>query len=295
MTTKKGLLKTEYGYVMAMTNKIVMGMSGGFDQLSSVKFPIFGAMLQETRVNWPEYIYRQLVREVNKADWDSIEGRFGQKLAYGTQLSWILEFLGKAKGRAETFIASKRLGHIQGNSTEAAQFLSETKSGTPSFHYEPPSDSEETQSDAARPKPRATEDRSERQYEAEDSDNDNVPLSRYLKRKLTDEAQPTLNQPEMTEEAQPSFSQPEQHEEAQPTYTQEETILIHSSPEKSPNRRKLDEELEIRMIISPAIFTPPPVRIEEVQDEEDQEMTVEVLPLLSNLPSFLKKKKKQTS
>ncbi|KAL6507603.1 hypothetical protein OROGR_023798 [Orobanche gracilis] len=52
LTAKKHLLKPEYGYVMAMTNKIVMGMSGGFDQLSSVKFPVFGAMLQGKRVNW---------------------------------------------------------------------------------------------------------------------------------------------------------------------------------------------------------------------------------------------------
>lgn len=185
---------------------------------------------------------------------------------------------------------------MQGNSSEAAQFLSETKSGTPSFHYNGLSDTEETQSDVARPEPRATEDRPERQSQAEDSDNDNVPLSKFLKKRLTDEAQPTISRPEVTEEAQPSFSQPEQHEEAQPTFTQEETILetneyaqeetilIHSSLEKSPKRRKLDEEPETRLIISPATFTPLPDSIEKVQDEEDQEMIAEVLPLLSNLP-----------
>ncbi|KAL6561774.1 hypothetical protein OROMI_017375 [Orobanche minor] len=83
MTAKKALLKPEFGHVMAITNKLVMGM--------------------------------QIVKEVNKADWDPIEGKFARKLAYGAQLSWILEFLGKAKGRKETFVASKRLGHISGD------------------------------------------------------------------------------------------------------------------------------------------------------------------------------------
>ncbi|KAL6588255.1 hypothetical protein OROMI_001233 [Orobanche minor] len=147
LTAKKALLKPEYGLVMAMTNKIVMGMAGGFDQLSSVKFPVFGAMLQNSRVNWPEYIYRQIAKEVNKADWDPIQGKFAQKLAYGTQLSWILKFLGKAGGKKETFVVSKRLGHIGGDKTQAIQFIAETRSDTPSRQYNGPSDSEETRSD----------------------------------------------------------------------------------------------------------------------------------------------------
>ncbi|KAL6565073.1 hypothetical protein OROMI_016523 [Orobanche minor] len=39
MTAKKALLKPEFRHVMAITNKIVMGMSGGFDQLSVRSMP----------------------------------------------------------------------------------------------------------------------------------------------------------------------------------------------------------------------------------------------------------------
>ncbi|KAL6494898.1 hypothetical protein OROGR_030817 [Orobanche gracilis] len=112
MTTKKNELQAEYKYALDITNKIVMGMTGSFDQLSSSKFAVMGALIQEKKINWPEYIYRQLVREVNKMEWLTEEKKFKQKLAYGTQISWIQEQLGVVKGRSETFHSLKRLGHL---------------------------------------------------------------------------------------------------------------------------------------------------------------------------------------
>ncbi|KAL6498642.1 hypothetical protein OROGR_028189 [Orobanche gracilis] len=112
LRAKKNDLQTEYKYALDITNKIVMGMAGSFDQLSSSKFTVMGALIQDKRINWPEYIYRQLVREVNKMEWLADEKKFKQKLAFGTQISWILEQLGVVKGRAETFHSLKRLGHL---------------------------------------------------------------------------------------------------------------------------------------------------------------------------------------
>ncbi|KAL6548587.1 hypothetical protein OROGR_009008 [Orobanche gracilis] len=112
LRAKKNDLQTEYKYALDINNKIVMGMAGSFDQMSSSKFTVMGALIQDKRINWPEYIYRQLVREVNKMEWLADEKKFKQKLAFGTQISWILEQLGLVKGRAETFHSLKRLGHL---------------------------------------------------------------------------------------------------------------------------------------------------------------------------------------
>ncbi|KAL6562709.1 hypothetical protein OROGR_003716 [Orobanche gracilis] len=93
LTAKKNDLQTEFKYALDITNKIVMGMAGSFDQLSSSKYTVMGALIQDKRINWPEYIYRSLVREVNKVEWLTGEKKFRQKIAYGTQISWILEHL----------------------------------------------------------------------------------------------------------------------------------------------------------------------------------------------------------
>ncbi|KAL6564978.1 hypothetical protein OROMI_016428 [Orobanche minor] len=150
MTAKRSDLQKEYRYVLDITNKIMMGMVGSYDQLSTAKYTVLGALIQHQRINWHEYIYRQLVREVNKVQWVESEKKSKQKLAYGTQISWILEFLGKAKGKSDPFVSSKKLGHFQGRKAGATKVLKWTQSGTSSYKGVS-SDSEATESDAARP------------------------------------------------------------------------------------------------------------------------------------------------
>ncbi|KAL6545335.1 hypothetical protein OROGR_009209 [Orobanche gracilis] len=285
LRAKKNDLRAEYKYAMDITNKIVMGMAGSFDQLSSSKFIVMGALIQDKRINWPEYIYRQLVREVNKMEWLTDEKKFKQKLAFGTQVSWILEQLGMVKGKAETFHSLKHLGHLDQDAR--AKLTAQTSSFQPSAKeilanmdvdpapYVYP-ESEETESNKREEENSTAADLSITAANTEvptaadipkspvvqatsSTDSENVPLSALKKKTYS-------------------------REKSKTTSANKEVVVVQSSEElnQSPKRRRrflMDEEDEEEFQV---VLTPEPLKTMAIKAPVPDEEEPDVEELQSN-------------